>query len=67
MKKKTTTTNPNSEAEEYLKQAFSTNDHKEIQRSLGDIAKTTNMTKLAQSIGVSRSSLYKSLDGTCDA
>ena len=46
---------------EYLKAAFESGDISEITRALGDVARTHNVTKLAEKMGISRQGLYKTL------
>ena len=50
----------------YLEAVFEAGDSDEIRVALGHVAKARGMTDLAQSIGLSRSGLYKALgeDGT---
>ena len=52
-----------SEAEiaSYLEAVFDAGDSDEIRDALGHVAKARGMTDLAQSIGLSRSGLYKAL------
>lgn len=45
----------------YLEAVFETGDSDEIRDALGHVAKARGMTDLAQSIGLSRSGLYKAL------
>ena len=46
---------------EYLNLAFETGDSRVICSAMGDVARARNMTKLADSLGVSRAGLYKAL------
>jgi probable addiction module antidote protein len=46
---------------EYLKAAFESGDISEITRALGDVARSRNMTDLAERMGISRQGLYKTL------
>ncbi len=46
---------------EYLNLAFETGDSRVICSAMGDVAQARNMTKLAESLGVSRAGLYKAL------
>ena len=46
----------------YLTTALESGDAQEIASSLGDIARAYGMTQLARKTGLTRSSLYKSLD-----
>ena len=46
---------------EYLKAAFESGDISEITRTLGDVARTRNMTELAEKMDMSRQGLYKTL------
>lgn len=45
----------------YLQAALAENDSAFLQTALGDIAKARGMGELADAVGVSRTSLYKSL------
>ncbi|MET0907636.1 MAG: addiction module antidote protein [Tardiphaga sp.] len=47
----------------YLTEAFESNDAAIIARSIGTVARSTGMASVADSAGVSRESLYKSLNG----
>jgi len=46
---------------EYLSLAFEDNDISHIKLAIATVAKAKNMTELAKKMGVSRTSLYKSL------
>ncbi len=47
----------------YLQEAFQTGDAPFIAKALGNVARARGMTKLAEEIGMSRTSLYKALSG----
>lgn len=48
----------------YLSEVFKDGTEEEIKRALSDVARARNMTDIAKKMGVSRTSLYKSLTGT---
>lgn len=49
--------------EEFMLAAFETGDPAFIAKSLGVVAKTRNISKLAREVGMSRSALYRALSG----
>jgi probable addiction module antidote protein len=48
---------------EYLTEAFETDDAKFIARAIGAVARAKGMTAVAENAGLSRESLYRSLNG----
>ena len=50
--------------EEYLNAVFADGDHEEIARALGHVARAYGMGKIATKSGSSRTSLYKTLNGS---
>jgi probable addiction module antidote protein len=49
--------------EEFIADAFETEDPAFIARALGTVARARNMSQLAREIGMSRAALYKALSG----